>query len=114
VKSAVPGFVSDTAEQPAMLELQKTYGKTIHTWAVDISPDLPLGPPNLMMSYTQDGQIDPSMVEARDQRLGISTEDKKALRKTYLPRYEKNVGADEWEKTGKGVGLVVEEVDIAK
>ena len=42
---------NDLAEQPAMLELQKTYGKTIHTWAIDASPDLPLGPPNLMMSY---------------------------------------------------------------
>jgi hypothetical protein len=26
------GAVTDVAEQPAMLELQKTYGKTIHTW----------------------------------------------------------------------------------
>jgi hypothetical protein len=54
-----------------MLELQKTYGKTIHTWvscplngvditltectcvqAFDKHPDLPLGPPHLMMAYT--------------------------------------------------------------
>lgn len=46
----VTGPATDIAEQPAMLELQKTYGKTIHTWAIDIHPDLPLGPPSLMMS----------------------------------------------------------------
>jgi hypothetical protein len=27
-------------------------GKTVHTWAFDQHPDLPLGPPNVMMSYT--------------------------------------------------------------
>lgn len=36
--------VNDVAEQPAMLELQDTYGKVIHTWAPDVHADLPLGP----------------------------------------------------------------------
>lgn len=87
---SLPGFISDAAEQPVMLYLQKTYGKTIHTWAIDITPDLPLGPPRLMMS----------------------TEEKKKLRKSYLPSYETMPGADEWEKTGKGVEFRATEVDL--
>jgi len=31
--------VSDDGERPAMLELHKTYGKTVHTWSVVFLPD---------------------------------------------------------------------------
>ncbi|EPQ52818.1 DUF1264-domain-containing protein, partial [Gloeophyllum trabeum ATCC 11539] len=74
------GAVTDAAEQPAMLELQKTYGKTIHTWAIDEHPDLPLGPPNLMMSYTADGQIPLEVLKKRDEKWGMDTEGKRKLR----------------------------------
>ena len=96
-----------------MLNLRKTYGKTIHTWAVDITPDLPVGPPNLMMSYTADGQMDTGMLKARDKRLGVSTAEKRKFRESYLPPYEKKSDADEWEKTGKGVTFVPQQVDFA-
>lgn len=49
-KSLVPEAAVLQAEQPAMLNLRKTYGKTIHTWQYDIHPHLPLGPPSLMMA----------------------------------------------------------------
>lgn len=49
-KGIVPEAAVLEAEQPAMLNLRKTYGKTIHTWQSDIHPDLPLGPPSLMMA----------------------------------------------------------------
>lgn len=94
---------TDAAEQPAMLELHQTYGKTIHTWAIDETPDLPLGPPHLMMSFTGPGQANPELVKARDARLGMSTDDKRELREHYLPPYEKVEGADEWESKGKGI-----------
>ncbi|KZT29766.1 DUF1264-domain-containing protein [Neolentinus lepideus HHB14362 ss-1] len=102
-KGAVPGVVTDVAEQPAMLELQKTYGKTIHTWAIDETPELPLGPPNLMMAYTADGQIPPELVKQRDQKWGMDTEAKRQLRAGYLPEYQPLDGADDWQSTGKGV-----------
>lgn len=95
-----------------MFELHKTYGKTIHTWAIDITPDLPLGPPSLMMSYTKDGQIDPAIVKARDERLGVASDDKKRLRESYLPSYETAAGADEWEESGKGIEFRVHEVSL--
>ncbi|EMD38393.1 hypothetical protein CERSUDRAFT_24526, partial [Gelatoporia subvermispora B] len=84
-KGAVPLAATDMAEQPAMLELQKTYGKTIHTWAIDVSPDLPLGPPSLMMSYTDDSQLpSPDVIKERDDKCGMNTQHKRELRKTYL------------------------------
>lgn len=112
VKSGVPNAVSDAAEQPAMLELQRTYGKTIHTWAVDIHPDLPLGPPNLMMSYTGDGQCPDDLVNARDNHVGVNTLSKRKLRAEYLPEYERSADVDQWEKTGKGVVFKPEEEDL--
>ncbi|KAI0636898.1 DUF1264-domain-containing protein [Trametes polyzona] len=112
-KALVPASATDAAEQPAMLELQKSYGKTIHTWAIDTSPELPLGPPNLMMSYTGDGQGPPEdLIKRRDAESGQDTFAKRELRKVYLPPYEKVYGADEWEKTGRGVQFAVEEVDL--
>lgn len=113
VKSAVPASATDLAEKPAMLELQQTYEKTIHTWAFDIHPDLPLGPPNLMMSYTKDGQgPPPDLLKARDEQTGMPMEDKRKLRAGYLPPYEKSSAADQWESTGKGISLEVVERDL--
>lgn len=51
--------VTDVAEQHTMLEIQRTYGKTIHTWPTDVHPDLPLGLPQLTVLYTADGQGSP-------------------------------------------------------
>ncbi|KAI0797938.1 DUF1264-domain-containing protein [Abortiporus biennis] len=104
VKSGVPASAVDVAEQPAMLELQRTYGKTIHTWAFDIHPDLPIGPPNLMMAYTADGQgPPPEVLKERDESCGMDTEAKRDLRATYIPEYQTAEGSDEWVKTGKAV-----------
>ncbi|KXN84567.1 hypothetical protein AN958_12313 [Leucoagaricus sp. SymC.cos] len=112
VKNFVPGTVVDVAEQPAMLELQQSYGKTVHTWAIDVSPDLPLGPPNLMAAYTSDDQVPTETVKARDTRLGVSTEAQKEYRRSYLPKYEKNEEADEWEKSGKGLQFLATAVEL--
>jgi len=114
MKSGVPGPIADEAEQPAMLELHKTYGKIIHTWAIDTEPDLPLGPPNLMMSAIGDHQLHPDLIKHRDEKLGISTEEKRKYRESYLPPYEKLTGADEWERTGKGLEFSVKEVTLVK
>ncbi|TCD68892.1 hypothetical protein EIP91_009442 [Steccherinum ochraceum] len=115
VKDLVPNAAVDVAEQPAMLELQQTYGKTIHTWASDIHPDLPLGPPNLMMAYTQDGQgPPPDVLKERDEHCGMDTPRKKSLRAEYLPTYETVKGSDEWEHTGKAVSFEPVEREIQK
>ena len=96
-----------------MLELQQTYGKTIHTWAIDVSPELPLGPPNLMMAYTADGQGPPAeMIKSRDAASGQNTSVKREVRKGYLSPYEKAKGADEWEKSGRGIAFSVNEAPL--
>ena len=82
----------DQAEIPAMTELHDTYGKTIHTCQsqfpfrvfissfmltpdglagitgeYDTSPDFPMGPPKLMMSYVNDEQVPQDLVKERDE-----------------------------------------------
>ncbi|KAH7914968.1 hypothetical protein BJ138DRAFT_1142674 [Hygrophoropsis aurantiaca] len=111
-KGAIPNVINDIAEQPAMLELQQTYGKTIHTWQPDISPELPLGPPQLMMAYTKDGQLDDVVVKARGQKTGIHAGKKKKLREGYLPEYEADPKADQWETDGTGIAFKAEDVSI--
>ncbi|WIA30812.1 hypothetical protein OEZ86_000870 [Tetradesmus obliquus] len=56
-------------------KLVDTYGKTFHTWQVDLGHELPYGPPQLMMSFTADGQLDPALQKQRDDMHGISSEE---------------------------------------
>lgn len=116
----------DAAEQPAMLELRKTYGslhlgaapseshtratgKTIHTWAFDEHPDLPLGPPQLMMSWTSDTDWETEGLSAavaeRDAELGVSTQAKRELRDGYIPKdgWEPDAKADYPSHSGKSI-----------
>ena len=96
-----------------MLELHKTCGKTIHTWAIDVSPELPLGPPNVMMSYAGDGQGPPlAMVRKRDEESSQDTAAKRRARKSYLPQYSRHTDADEWESSGRGIAFESKEVEI--
>ncbi|CEQ39315.1 SPOSA6832_00836 [Sporobolomyces salmonicolor] len=118
-KSLVPTGAEDVAEQSAMTELHKandslwTYGKTIHTWAIDSSPSLPLGPPRLMMAFTADAQVSDSVISTVESVEQKSVAHKRELRAKYLDlNYEKAEGADQWEKTGKALELVAKEKDV--
>lgn len=55
-------------ENPLMQELTKTYGKTWLFWQVDKGDVLPLGPPQLMMVATHDGQWNRNLLSERDKR----------------------------------------------
>lgn len=105
-------IVNDHVERYVMPNYQQSYGKAIHTWAIDKYPDLPLGPPQLMMSATGDGQVDERAVQERDDRLGISTESKREYRASYLTKYEKDEAADQWEKLGTGITFESKEVKL--
>lgn len=90
-------------------------GKTWHTWQVDLGHQLPLGPPQLMMAFTQDGQIDPGVVEARDRDLSCSTDDTARSRKDLEP--EPGVPhrkADPCWNEGKVLQCVMEESDFKR
>jgi hypothetical protein len=53
----VPNAVWEIAETEEMKEVVGLYGKTYHFWKVDRGDKLPLGNPELMMSFTKDEQV---------------------------------------------------------
>lgn len=55
----VPNAVWEVAETEEMKEVIGLYGKTFHFWQVDRGDMLPLGMPQLMMSFTKDEQVRP-------------------------------------------------------
>jgi hypothetical protein len=91
-----PG-IPDVAEHELMEKLASTYGKTWHTWHTDRKLDLPIGVPQLMMGFTQDGQVDEQRVAARDRRFGVSSLDKRRERADIAaPTVDPEANA--WEK----------------
>lgn len=91
-----PG-IPEPAEHALMEKLVHTYGKTWHTWHTDLDKDLPLGVPQLMMGFTADGQIDPALVQKRDERFGVDSADKKNAR-ADIPSPQVDPGSDAWTK----------------
>jgi hypothetical protein len=97
-----PG-IPQPAEHALMQKLVGTYGKTWHTWHTDLHQALPLGVPQLMMGFTQDGQADAAMVAARDKRFGIDSQAKRRERADIAaPAIE--AGADAWQ-SGRAIQL---------
>jgi len=74
-----PG-IPRAAEHELMKKLVGTYGKTWHTWHTDMNQQLPLGVPQLMMGFTQDGQINTALVQSRDRRFEIDSAQTRAQR----------------------------------
>lgn len=72
--------LSDTEEHALMNTLYHTHGKTWHLWD-PLHSKLPTGTPDLMWAFTKDGQLNAKLLSQRDQRLGISSQKKKAARK---------------------------------
>ncbi|KAH9820129.1 embryo-specific protein [Melampsora americana] len=98
------GAVPEEEERGMMMAVHQTFGKVIHTWNVDRHPDLPLGPPSLMMSYTKPEMVNWEQVKKRDSEQGVDTAERSKIRAGYLPLdYAKNQNADKWMETGKQV-----------
>jgi hypothetical protein len=93
VAPGIPG----AAERELMEKLVDTYGKTFHTWHTDRGHALPTGVPQLMMGFTQDGQLQPSLLQARDERFGLDTARKREER-ADLPTPAVAPGADAWQR----------------
>jgi hypothetical protein len=70
---------SNWPSAPSFRDLVSTYGKSFHAWQID-RDDFPYGVPRLMIGFTQDGQIDEILLEARDRRFGISWKQKRKHR----------------------------------
>lgn len=90
-----PG-IPDIAEKALMQKLVGTYGKTWHTWHTNLHQQLPLGVPQLMMGFTQDGQADAAMVAARDARFKVQSAEKRRQR-ADIAAPAIAAGADAWQ-----------------
>src|SRR3954447_4628268 len=113
VKSGVlvaPG-IPQLAEHSYFKDLVTTYGKTFHTWQYD-RDDFPYGIPQLMMGFTEDGQVDPRLVATRDARLGVSSEARRKAR-SVIPMPGVLQGANSWQ-SGRTVQTRMEDVSLGR
>jgi len=105
----MPG-IPEMVEHTAIGTLVSTYGKTWHTWQIDRDSALPIGIPQLMMGFTDYGQVKQEMVHSRDKELGISTEKERKAREDLAKSAPPvQPGANGWQ-TGKSPQLVLNEV----
>ena len=83
--NGLPNGIWETAETKEMEEVVGLYGKTYHFWQVDRGDKLPLGEPQLMMSFTQEEQCPrfKEMVGERDVRFGVDHESK-GVKREYI------------------------------
>ncbi|KAN0106383.1 Protein of unknown function (DUF1264) domain containing protein [Hyaloscypha variabilis] len=94
----VPNAVWEIAETEEMKEVIGLYGKTYHFWQVDNGDTLPLGKPELMMSFTKPEQVPWHKVQDRDERYGVETGQKKEARKGIEAVVIHEDADSSWEK----------------
>ena len=91
--NGLPTGIWEEAETKEMEDVVGIYGKTYHFWQVDRGDKLPLGGPELMMSFTKEDQC-PSFSELigeRDSRYGVSFVQKREKR-AYIKEPEIHQG----------------------
>jgi len=94
----VPNAIWEIAETAEMKEIVGLYGKTYHFWQVDRGDAVPLGKPELMMSFTSDEQVPWTKLKDRDERYGVETSQKKTAR-TEVPAAKIHKDSDQcWKK----------------
>ncbi|RYO11821.1 hypothetical protein AA0111_g12703 [Alternaria arborescens] len=81
-----------------MKTLVTTYGKTFHTWRWDERNNtLPLGIPELVMGFTEDGQLRNNETYVRDEALAVNSTAVRAHRAEVIQPIVPLEGADSWE-----------------
>ncbi|KAM4055775.1 hypothetical protein HRG_008371 [Hirsutella rhossiliensis] len=78
---SVPDSAWELGEKKEMEQIITLYGKVYHLWQTDKGHKVPLGEPQLMTSYTADGQLDFAKVEERDARFGTDYQRKQEARR---------------------------------
>jgi len=78
-----PG-IPDAADKALMKSKLNSYGKTWHVWNTgamgDAGDPLPMGPAMLAWSFNRDGEARPGLVEGRDRRMHIDSDEKRRQR----------------------------------
>ncbi|KAL5841338.1 hypothetical protein ACOSQ3_011941 [Xanthoceras sorbifolium] len=112
----VPEVIVTAKPELELENLAKSYGKFWCTWQVDRGDRLPLGAPALMMSPqgVNLGMVRPDLVQKRDRKYNISTEDMKKVRTEIEEPEWINPQADYWKQHGKGFAIDVEPTEMKK
>ena len=87
----LPTGVWEQAETKEMEDVVGLYGKTYHFWQVDRGDELPLGGPELMMSFTQTPPGFTELVGDRDRRFQVDHK-RKAEKRQYIEEPEIHKG----------------------
>ncbi|KAF9629396.1 hypothetical protein BFW01_g10599 [Lasiodiplodia theobromae] len=95
----VPEAAWEKAESKEMEDVVELYGKVFHLWQTDRGDKIPLGEPQLMTSFTAEGQFDfAKNVGDRDRRFGSDYKKKQEAR-SYIKEPELHPDADwAWKK----------------
>lgn len=91
-----PGLPA-AADHALMESKMNSYGKTWHTWntgGLGAGDSLPLGEPTLAWSFNRFGEARPELVEQRDRRMDISTEERRQARQDLVPLARPQSGVD--------------------
>ncbi len=92
-----PGL-PEMAETALMRGKINSYGKTWHLWrtgGLGFEADtLPLGEPMLAWSFNRDGEADPCLLQARDQRMQVSTQQRRQARAALAEHAHAQEGVD--------------------
>ena len=96
--SGMPNSAWEAAETAEMRDIIPLYGKVYHFWQVDRGHPVPMGPPQLMGSFTSEERVKlvhkeglKGLARDRDQRFGVDTSVKAEKRKDIEP-VEKDPG----------------------
>lgn len=89
----LPTGIWEEAETKEMEQVVGLYGKTYHLWQIDRGDKLPLGQPQLMMSFTKEHQHPKfkELLRERDGKFGVDHEQKKQKR-AYIEEPEIHPG----------------------
>lgn len=92
-----PGL-PNVADYELMESKMNSYGKTWHVWSTRTAEregdELPLGEPMLAWSFNRDGEANPDLVERRDERMGIDSQEKRQERQDLVSMGNPQSGVD--------------------
>jgi hypothetical protein len=85
--AGMPNAAWEIAETSEMRDVIPLYGKTYHFWQVDRGDKVPMGAPELMLSFTDESKVKQAvpgglddLVRGRDERFGVDTSVKREKR----------------------------------
>jgi hypothetical protein len=88
-----PGL-PDVAEKELMRGKMNSYGKTWHVWMTDQGHKLPQGKAMLAWSFNRDGEARPGLVEERDRKMSINSQDVRNNRQDLRSLAKPQMGVD--------------------